>query len=535
MTELMLATADPDFEQRVRTRSRAASTASSATGARVLAGRAGVAMIEELGHRGAEVVAIGPGIAPTAALQLARAIDHDRPDISTVIVARAVERPPPVRAPRRRTRRDRARHAARRAPRRVRAGPRRRHARGAARSTPKTTPVDATTAVILSMCPKGGAGKTTMSTNLALGLAQVAPGEVVIVDLDLQFGDVASALGLASRRYVRRRHCARSTRSTRPRSRPTSPPTRRDLYVLCAPLHTDRGRRRRPPSRSSKVLTLLIESFKYVVIDTASGPRRAHAGRARVRDRPLLISATDVPSIRSTQKEIDALRVIGKPEHRWHFVLNRADAKTGLTIAAIETAVGINVDVAIPSSRVGAAVAEPGRCRCRVRSPSAGVAGDVAARAPPRAPRRTGRTRTRTAAPSGERGGDAMKLSERMSKQSRRRGRAGRRSAPSATRVRRRGGARSSRRRPTLTKLEAPRPGSTAHPHGPEPVRLDRRRPRSSTPRSRRRSSGSSSRKRRSRSTTPSATSSSPRSPTRCSATGRSSATSPTRRSPRSW
>jgi pilus assembly protein CpaE len=32
-------------------------------------------------------------------------------------------------------------------------------------------------------------------------------------------------------------------------------------------------------------------------------------------------------------------------------VLNRADARTGLTIPAIERTVGINVDVAIPSSR----------------------------------------------------------------------------------------------------------------------------------------------------------------------------------------
>src|SRR5262249_16990631 len=50
--------------------------------------------------------------------------------------------------------------------------------------------------VITVLCPKGGAGKTTLSTNLAVGLAEVAPGEVVLVDVDLQFGDAASALGL---------------------------------------------------------------------------------------------------------------------------------------------------------------------------------------------------------------------------------------------------------------------------------------------------------------------------------------------------
>ena len=50
--------------------------------------------------------------------------------------------------------------------------------------------------VIAVMSPKGGVGKTTVATNLAVGLANVAPMGVVIVDLDLQFGDVASGLML---------------------------------------------------------------------------------------------------------------------------------------------------------------------------------------------------------------------------------------------------------------------------------------------------------------------------------------------------
>ena len=48
--------------------------------------------------------------------------------------------------------------------------------------------------MICVISPKGGVGKTTVSTNLATGLAREAPGEVVIVDLDFQFGDVGSSL-----------------------------------------------------------------------------------------------------------------------------------------------------------------------------------------------------------------------------------------------------------------------------------------------------------------------------------------------------
>ena len=50
--------------------------------------------------------------------------------------------------------------------------------------------------VIPVASPKGGCGKTTIATNLAVGLAKLAPQQTVIVDLDLQFGDVATALQL---------------------------------------------------------------------------------------------------------------------------------------------------------------------------------------------------------------------------------------------------------------------------------------------------------------------------------------------------
>jgi pilus assembly protein CpaE len=100
-----------------------------------------------------------------------------------------------------------------------------------------------------------------------------------------------------------------------------------------------------------KVLQLLTEAFRYVVVDTASGLDEYTLAALEYATDLIVLSATDIPSIRSTQKEIDALRVLGRPEQRWHFVLNRADAKTGLTIGAIETAVGVSVDVAIPSSR----------------------------------------------------------------------------------------------------------------------------------------------------------------------------------------
>ncbi|MGX1770404.1 AAA family ATPase, partial [Dietzia sp. NPDC055343] len=55
---------------------------------------------------------------------------------------------------------------------------------------------DARGRVISVLSPKGGVGKTTVATNLAVGLARSAPLSTVLVDLDVQFGDVASALNM---------------------------------------------------------------------------------------------------------------------------------------------------------------------------------------------------------------------------------------------------------------------------------------------------------------------------------------------------
>ena len=49
--------------------------------------------------------------------------------------------------------------------------------------------------LICVLGPKGGTGKTLTSCNLAVALA-LASQRVLIIDLDLQFGDVALCLGV---------------------------------------------------------------------------------------------------------------------------------------------------------------------------------------------------------------------------------------------------------------------------------------------------------------------------------------------------
>ena len=57
--------------------------------------------------------------------------------------------------------------------------------------------------VVTIMSPKGGAGKTMTTVNVALSLAQWGdPNRVVILDADLQFGDVCISLQVDPRHTI---------------------------------------------------------------------------------------------------------------------------------------------------------------------------------------------------------------------------------------------------------------------------------------------------------------------------------------------
>ena len=54
------------------------------------------------------------------------------------------------------------------------------------------------TKLFVVISPKGGSGKTAVSSNLAVALAERHPGRVVAVDLDVQFGDLTLAMSLTA-------------------------------------------------------------------------------------------------------------------------------------------------------------------------------------------------------------------------------------------------------------------------------------------------------------------------------------------------
>ena len=203
--------------------------------------------------------------------------------------------------------------------------------------------------VIGVFSPKGGVGKTTIATNIAVGLGKIAPMSVVIVDLDLQFGDVASGL------YLNPEHTV--TDAVTPSASQDSLVLKAfltvhpaSIYALCAP-KTPEEADEVTPDQVARLLEQLAEEFQYVVVDTAPGlPEIGLAALEQCTD-AVWVSAMDVPSVRGLRSGLDILRRLNLLPETRHVVLNMADSKSGLSVQDVESTVGAPVDVSIPRSK----------------------------------------------------------------------------------------------------------------------------------------------------------------------------------------
>lgn len=202
--------------------------------------------------------------------------------------------------------------------------------------------------LIMVMSPKGGAGKTTIASNLAVGLAQRAPKQVALIDADLQFGDVANALRLLAETNIRDAIAGGLQDVTEVKVHLT--PHRSGLFALCAP--DQPGVADEITAQAfTRAVSMLADEFRYVIVDTDPGlGERTLTVMDHATDL-VFVAATDVASVRGLRKTIDALDRIGMTNHTRHFVLNRSDAKVGLDVADIATTIGMEPDVLVPSSR----------------------------------------------------------------------------------------------------------------------------------------------------------------------------------------
>ncbi len=198
--------------------------------------------------------------------------------------------------------------------------------------------------------PKGGVGKTTVATNIAVGLAGYLPDRVVLVDLDLHFGDVASALNLNPAYTLP--DTIRPAASSDPLAlKPYLTRHETALWVVAGadnPAAADSV----TADEVATLITSLRQSFDFVVVDTSPGLSEHTLAALDLTDELVLVTGLDVPGVRGLRKEIETLTELSLLLEPRHVVINFADASRGLTVADVEATINTKVDVTLPSSKV---------------------------------------------------------------------------------------------------------------------------------------------------------------------------------------
>lgn len=220
--------------------------------------------------------------------------------------------------------------------------------RGAVAQTAEAAPDLSGHKVITVFSSKGGCGKSFVASNLAVALAQYTGEKVAMVDLDLQFGDLAIMLQLFPARTIF--DAAQSLdRLDADAMTGYLTPHRSNVSLLAAPLEPGLSETI-PPEGVGRIVRLLKERYTYTVIDCPPSFTDHVLAALDESDECVLMTSMDVPSIKNAKLSLQTLGLLGFGRDRIRLVLNRADSRVGLTVQAIEKTLGTNVDVSIPSS-----------------------------------------------------------------------------------------------------------------------------------------------------------------------------------------
>jgi pilus assembly protein CpaE len=202
--------------------------------------------------------------------------------------------------------------------------------------------------VIVCFSTKGGVGKSVLSSNLAVALAQRSDRPVAIVDADLQFGDVAVLLGITPERTVMDAAAAihhddpELMRALVMRHDPSG------LLVLPAPIEPSTADQIRPED-----MLAIIDSMRQfcgtIVIDMPPHFDDMVLALLEIADDVLLVASMDIPSIKNLKVGMQTLDLLALAGPKLQLVLNRANARVKLDVKEVEKALGLDARFPVPS------------------------------------------------------------------------------------------------------------------------------------------------------------------------------------------
>ena len=218
---------------------------------------------------------------------------------------------------------------------------------------------------------KGGVGTTTIASNLASELCNSTGKKVLLVDLNLFLGDVGLHVGVEQGPTVMQ-WVHEPDQFADPNAIAKHP---LGFSVLgLAPDLADAD-----DVVAEQVLHLLQSTrshFDVVVIDCGTDLNEASLTACRYADSRLLVTTEQRPALMGAKRRLDVLKSLEIPGKTALGVINRAHNESGVTAAAVEQAIGLEVIARIRNSWADNQSALARQKLLREHCPDAGVTHD---------------------------------------------------------------------------------------------------------------------------------------------------------------
>ncbi|MFQ5426697.1 MAG: CpaE family protein, partial [Gaiellales bacterium] len=200
--------------------------------------------------------------------------------------------------------------------------------------------------IVTVFSPKGGTGKTVIATNLAVALAHHHDKSVLLVDLDLQFGDAAIMLGLEPTRTIHDLTGAPGhLDAEKLRGYVTSHGS--GMHVLAAPVRPEEANLV-SEERVIEILDVARSAYDVVVVDTSPFFYGALLAALEPTDELLLLCGLDVPTLKNVRLSAQTLEQIGFPGDRMRLVMNRVSPSVGVRAEEVEVVLGREISYRLP-------------------------------------------------------------------------------------------------------------------------------------------------------------------------------------------
>jgi pilus assembly protein CpaE len=189
---------------------------------------------------------------------------------------------------------------------------------------------------------KGGSGSTTVATNLAIYLHQLTGRRTLVVDLDLELGEIALQLGVEPRfnfiDMVRNFHRMDADLLASYIEHHSS-----GIHLLSAPYHPQKAEVV-TGDQITRILRFLKQNYDYVVVDTSKSFSPPTLATFEQADQIYLVTTVDVPSLRNIARCLPLLNLMAAPaDERLRLVLNRYHDDGLIRVEDIERTLGMKV------------------------------------------------------------------------------------------------------------------------------------------------------------------------------------------------